>query len=100
MTFSCSFGKGVACTVEAPDEPPLQGSADIHRVEWTGRPSTKTLRYYIGWMNSVNQTLADAWDMRLMHVFLVSKNRTETWMYEPGKQPKQFANDEINGEPF
>lgn len=89
MTFSCSFGKGVVCTAEAPDEPPLKGSPDIHRVEWTGRPSPKVLRPYIAWMNSVNQVLANTWDMKLMHVYMLSKGRTETWTYEPGKGPQR-----------
>jgi len=40
-------------------------------------------------MNTVNQSLADEWKLKLMHVFLSSKKGHQIWIYEPGKSPER-----------
>lgn len=90
-TFTCDFGGGVSCKVQTTDSAPEKGGSHVRSVEWTGKPSKKTIRPYIGWMNSVNKTLADEWGVKLMHIYQISPNWTdwEAWFYEPNKPPQK-----------
>ena len=90
-TFTCQFGSGTSCTVQVTDDIPPQGTAHIQNVEWTGTPSPKLLRPYIGWMNSVNQQLANQWGASLMHMFMVAPAKAEVWIYKPGEKPQLVA---------
>lgn len=88
--FECNFGEGVSCRAEVCDNPPPKGTAHIQKVEWTRRPTLKTLRAYIGWMNSVNKTLSDEWGFNLMHIYEVGPGQVEVWTYKPGMPPKKI----------
>lgn len=88
MMFRCDFGKGVTCEMEIGDEPPTKGTSHILEIQWTGKPTIKTLRLYKAWMNSVNEMLADKWGFKFMHVFMLQKGRNECWVYEPGQRPR------------
>jgi hypothetical protein len=93
-TFHCDFDKGVSCTVRVTDQQPERGKAHILDFEWSGRNpahrmSRSLLRAYICWMNTVNKTLADQWNAKLMHVFGCFDQNPEVWVYEPGKRPMQ-----------
>ena len=88
MTFKCNFGKGVSCELLIEDEPPQRGQIFIRGVEWTGIPKKKTLRSYVAWMNTVNKTLAEKWNKKLMHIYQLPRCRNEIWIYEPGKPPR------------
>lgn len=74
------------------DTPPAEGEDVQREIEWTD-PLTKrgkwVIRPYIGWMNGVNQFLADKWKKKVMHVYLLDSKfgRTESWIYEPGQKP-------------
>lgn len=87
-TFKCNFGKKLSCEVHVPDVAPPHGSKHIQKIEWSGKPTLKVIRPYIAWMNSVNQTLADEWGIKIMHVFQTSPTTVEAWSYEPGKPPE------------
>jgi len=91
-TFSCSFGGGVSCKTLIEDTaPPKAGESHIRGVEWSGKATSRHLRPYIAWMNSVNQTMADVWGAKLMHVFGTEPGfkKFEIWVYEPGGHPKK-----------
>jgi hypothetical protein len=81
---------GVECQIKVSDTAPEKGTSHIVSCEWTGKPKQNQIRQYIGWMNSVNQTLADEWGIKLMHIFQTKPHWTdfEIWVYEPGKQPR------------
>ena len=88
-TFKCNFGKGVGCEIQVTDDAPAKGQKHILKVEWTGERTPRLLRPYIAWINSVNQTLANDWQRKIMQVFQVSDTRIEKWIYEPGKKPRR-----------
>jgi hypothetical protein len=87
-TFKAQFGN-VTCEIKTTDTPPQKGERHIQSVEWTGKVTPALLRPYIAWMNSVNQTLANEWGIKMMHVFQLSKGweRVEVWEYEPNGKP-------------
>ena len=89
-TFVCNFGYGLVCKVEATDSVPPKGQPHIRKVEWSRKPKLKSLRPYVAWMNSVNQQLASEWNVKLMHIFQLSRDWKdhEVWVYEPNKPPK------------
>ena len=86
-TFSCNFGDGVSCELSVTDTPPPKGSSHILGVRWTGTPQKRHVRPYLQWAKTVNQQLADEWQMRLMHVVQTKRNRWQAWAYEPGGRP-------------
>jgi hypothetical protein len=92
-TFCCDFGDGVSCKtiVEDACPRPKDGFNHIRGVEWSGKTTVKHLRPYIAWMNSVNQTLANEWGVKLMHTFGTKPGfaEFEIWVYEPGGRPKK-----------
>jgi len=75
LTFKGCFGSGVTATIRVPKSPPVQGGSHIRGVEWTGRPRHKHIRRYVDWTNTVNQQLADEWQLKLMHVFQTRPRR-------------------------
>jgi hypothetical protein len=91
-TFCCDFGDGVSCKTIVEDAfPPKDGFNHIRGVEWSGQRTEKHVRPYIAWMNSVNQTLANVWAVKLMHVFGTEPGfkKCEIWVYEPGGHPRK-----------
>ncbi len=88
MTFKCDFGRGVTCATVIADDPPKQGESHVREIQWTGQPSNKTLLSYKAWMNSTNKMLADKWNLKLMHVYMLPKGRNELWEFEPGQRPR------------
>ena len=91
-TFCCDFGDGVSCKTIIEDAcPPKGGFNHIPGVEWSGKTRVRHMRPYIAWMNSVNQTLADEWKVKLMHVFQTAPGwrMFEIWVYVPGSHPQK-----------
>jgi len=91
--FKCNFGHGVKCEVSVSDPPPEKGKSHILGIAWTGQPTLKVMRPYINWMNDVNQTMANEWGVKIMHVYQMSKswNDAEMWCFEPGKTPQRVV---------
>jgi hypothetical protein len=87
--FECNFGKGVICTVHIDDRPTENGTITIRNMEWSSKPGKWIIQPHIAWTNTVNQSLADEWKLKLMHVFLSSKKGHQIWIYEPGKSPER-----------
>jgi len=90
-TFRCDFGDGISCEVEIEDAlPEGPSSGHIRSIFWSKKPTLEIVRPYIAWMNSVNKTLADKWNKKLMHIYEIEPNNLEVWVYEPGKPPKKY----------
>ncbi len=89
-TFKCNFGKTQAKVIVS-DNPPEEGSSHILEVEWSGEMTPKVIRPYIGWMNGINQRLADEWGVKLMHIYQLKPGweDVEIWTYEPDGKPKK-----------
>ncbi|HEU4344078.1 MAG TPA: hypothetical protein VFU31_21190 [Candidatus Binatia bacterium] len=104
-TFKCNFGKDVGCSVEIDDTPPAVTSEysqmAARKVEWTGKPTAAVMRPYVGWMNSVNQQMANEWGRKLMHVFMFDKlgQSFEIWAYEPHVPAILVARHNVPGLP-
>jgi len=79
--FKCDFGKGVCCSVQIPDDPPKGGENYQPIVKWHGRPTNKTLRSYIRWMNSVNRQVAKEWGIGFVHAYVTSSKGYEIYRY-------------------
>lgn len=69
------------------DHQPKKDKSHIINIVWTGCPTKDIYNEYKQWINSVNKSLSDKWNVKIMHVFLSDKNQYETWTYEPGKPP-------------
>jgi hypothetical protein len=89
-TFKCDFGKGTSCRIEVTDTPPANGLSHVRTAAWTGRLTPEIAPQYLAWMHSVNKTLADEWNLGLIHVFRTAAHRAEIWLYKPGKAPEQI----------
>jgi hypothetical protein len=90
-TFSCNFGRGISCTVYVSDKPPAKGSTHIQNFEWSGKPGPWIMESYKSWIHRVNEQLSKEWNLRLMHVFLLKKNKQEVWVYAPGEPGKKAS---------
>ena len=86
-TFSCDFGGGVSCELAVSETPPSKGSSHILDLRWTGVPQKRHIHPYLRWVKTVNQQLADEWQVRLLHVLQTKRRRWQTWAYEPGGKP-------------
>lgn len=91
-TFSCQFTKTISCTVIASETPPPPGEPHLKSVQWIGRADKKLAhkiaRAYVGWMNSVNSTLAKEWNRALYHAYAAGPGQSQLWMFVPGELPK------------
>jgi hypothetical protein len=88
--FHCAFGGGVSCSVTVDRSKYRPGQQCSHlTVEWSGIPTAKICRPYVAWMNSVNQTLADAWQVTLLYVYLLPGGLVEGWTFKPGDRPRR-----------
>jgi hypothetical protein len=76
--------------VECSEEPMPAGEPHIRAVEWSGRPTEKVFRQYVGWMNSVEQQLADKWGVKLMHVYTKGPEILESWCFVPNERPHKL----------
>ena len=86
-TFSCDFGGGVFCELAVSETPPSTGLSHILDLRWTGAPQKRHIRPYLRWVQTVNQQLANEWQVRLVHVVQTKRRRWQVWSYEPGRQP-------------
>lgn len=69
-------------------------TSHVREIKWTGQITSRMVRPYIAWMNSVNQTLANEWRVKLMHVYQTGPgwSKAEVWVYEPDRPPKLERN--------
>jgi hypothetical protein len=90
MRFVHHFARRIICEVTVNDDPPAKGKTHTLNFEWSRFPKmTRTVaREYVTWICSINQILADKWDMKLMHCVEVGLDVWELWAFTPGEAPR------------
>lgn len=89
--FVLEFEKGLRCRYRTKGKPSV-GQEHRPSIEWEGgKPTPDEFPQYRDWINGINQTLSNEWQMKLMHVFMLSPTKHEVFAYEPGGQPISVA---------
>ena len=99
MNFEHLFADGAKATMTVLDEPPKRGESHIQKIEWSDTEGTAAehLKEYIKWINEVNQSLADKWQIRMMHMYQIGEkpDTWQAWLYVPGEKPELVDLDKL-----
>lgn len=55
---------------------------------WEGKPTQRILGEYKRWTLLIESSIANELGKKLMHTFLLGKERFEIWVFAPGEAPK------------
>jgi hypothetical protein len=87
-TFQHRFKGGITATMTV-DSDYAAGTTHIISCEWSRRPKPNVLPEYVRWVHTINELIATETGKKILHIFTLSENRFEAWVYEPNKPPQR-----------